>query len=541
MPKFTDNYSLNTSNPRKYVEYQMLGFNYPRTSIDLPEPDSDPVTVIRHKATSVGPKVIVEDTSFDVEGADIGVNVRWFMGQVGSFVGRKAVFRVLLGVLEDDGKVYIYKGEVHGKIVPPAGEARFGFDAVFMPNGASKTLAEDKPNKYNARALAVSNFKRSMPWKVKMPLGDYKGPMQHTAHKKSPLVARVVSAHLKNANAALSAKYIQTYGDFREAVKHIRTIYDHMGNQAHTTDLWLAWWKFFRSGLGWAEAVIKTKAIPPKSAKAVELASRVFFKRYGLGKHPVILDWFDKNQRYFEVLKEAATWPERSESNDIFKVGNFTVHNTIGASPNEVEQAKTWLEKAVSLMSRVPLEGFKRMEYGDVFLVGNITRPKWVAWYVTSEDVVYVRPSLKGVSLEQNVKTVLHELGHRYWSRVLSGAKRHEWMRYHQSIGTTNIKIKVPEVGYQLPYAVGKYKAVQVSRVDPALRVFFKDVETGQEVGSTQLRTFWSWEEEAARKLSYPTIYAASSPEEHFCEALAMYAFGDLPESQREAFEKIFG
>lgn len=68
---------------------------------DILEPDADPITVIWYKASHAGEYTVVEDTSLDVGGADIGVNVKWLLNSVDRFAGRKAIFRVLLGVLKD--------------------------------------------------------------------------------------------------------------------------------------------------------------------------------------------------------------------------------------------------------------------------------------------------------------------------------------------------------------------------------------------------------------------------------------------------------
>ena len=72
---------LNTSNENKYVEFKRMfaslgSLKLDRTAIDLPEIDATPVEVVAHKATSCGAGILIEDTSLDVEGEDVGVNVR---------------------------------------------------------------------------------------------------------------------------------------------------------------------------------------------------------------------------------------------------------------------------------------------------------------------------------------------------------------------------------------------------------------------------------------------------------------------------------
>lgn len=154
-------WKLNTSNWGKYQEYKYLFAKHKQdldiTTVDLKEIQSDPVSVIVHKASQMEDQVLVEDTSLDIEGADVGVNVRWLLDRLSEYEGRPAVFRVLLAY-KSNKKVFVYQGEVHGTIVSPKGDAGFGFDALFRPKGAFETLAEAKPERVNARAIAINHL-----------------------------------------------------------------------------------------------------------------------------------------------------------------------------------------------------------------------------------------------------------------------------------------------------------------------------------------------------------------------------------------------
>lgn len=70
----------------------------------------------------------------------------------------------------------------------PRGDSNFGwalpdsvrsrFDPVFQPVGATKTLAEDKPDEYSARAKAVESFVRDQPYAIVNPIFDWDGEYQ---------------------------------------------------------------------------------------------------------------------------------------------------------------------------------------------------------------------------------------------------------------------------------------------------------------------------------------------------------------------------
>lgn len=174
-------WKLNTSNVGKLQEFQRLFKKHntilTSTHFDLDEIEADPISVVAHKASQLDEGILIEDTSLEVEGADIGVNVRWMLDHLQEFAGKKATWTVLLAYRKGED-VHIYKGEVHGTIVIPTGEGGFGFDPVFLPDGASQTLAESKPDQVNARALAVDALLTKNRFAKVKAIFDWNGPWQ---------------------------------------------------------------------------------------------------------------------------------------------------------------------------------------------------------------------------------------------------------------------------------------------------------------------------------------------------------------------------
>lgn len=172
---------LNTSNDKKLLEFVRLFAKYQislrSTSIDILEIEADPVTTIIHKASQMGEGVLVEDTSLEIEQASVGVNIRWQIGDLPKYIGRKAVWTVLLACREK-GQVYVYEGKVSGQIVPPKGDVSFGFDPFFLPEGVEDTLGESKPDSVNARAKAVEAFVMKSPASVHPPIFEWNGSWQ---------------------------------------------------------------------------------------------------------------------------------------------------------------------------------------------------------------------------------------------------------------------------------------------------------------------------------------------------------------------------
>ena len=172
---------LNTSNAGKLREFQNLFLKYRvkllDTQFDIEEIDADPITVIAHKASQLDELILIDDTSLDIEDATVGVNIRWLIDHLNDYIGHKAIWRVLLAYRTGD-QVFIYKGEIHGTIAAARGYNGFGFDPFFLPEGAEQTLAEFKPDEYNARALAVDALMKGEHCEIAKAIYEWDGPWQ---------------------------------------------------------------------------------------------------------------------------------------------------------------------------------------------------------------------------------------------------------------------------------------------------------------------------------------------------------------------------
>lgn len=178
-------WKLNTSNLGKFEEFKRLfathGTKLETSHIDLEEIDADPIKVVAHKASQLDENILVEDTSLDIEGASVGINIRWLLDHLTEYAGRKAEWTVLLAFRQDD-QVYIYKGTISGTIVLPRGTMGFGFDPVFLPDGSNQTLAESKPDAINARAKAVESLLQGNVYTKHPMIKNWDGPWQKSDH-----------------------------------------------------------------------------------------------------------------------------------------------------------------------------------------------------------------------------------------------------------------------------------------------------------------------------------------------------------------------
>lgn len=153
---------LVTSNRHKYDKIAAaLGYPLQQIDLDLLEIQTTKVAeVIEHKVKEayrrVGKPVLVEDTglSFAAWHGLPGALIRWFLTSVGNegicrmlngFADRRAVAESCIGFY-DGAHFAAFTATAPGTIsAAPRGNFGFGWDAIFQPDGSTKTFAEFAP------------------------------------------------------------------------------------------------------------------------------------------------------------------------------------------------------------------------------------------------------------------------------------------------------------------------------------------------------------------------------------------------------------
>jgi len=156
-----------------------LGISVDRKDIDFAEIQSlDLVEVVEDKARRayeiVKSPVIVDDNSLVINalGKLPGPLVRYFLKELGNqgicdlVTGKKdKTASADVAICYFDGKeMKTFVGTIKGSIAKhPAGENGFGWDAIFIPDGYTKTRAELTNDEYdkveiNPRKIALGNF-----------------------------------------------------------------------------------------------------------------------------------------------------------------------------------------------------------------------------------------------------------------------------------------------------------------------------------------------------------------------------------------------
>ncbi len=149
---------LVTSNENKWIEAQrLLGRELERVSLDLPELQAESTRAValekaRAAFAMLGRPVVVEDTGIELDafGGFPGPFIKFWekLGGLASICRaldtstRRAAAVCALGICSAEG-ARVVEGRITGVISEaPRGTQGFGWDAIFVPEGESRTFAE---------------------------------------------------------------------------------------------------------------------------------------------------------------------------------------------------------------------------------------------------------------------------------------------------------------------------------------------------------------------------------------------------------------
>lgn len=180
-------FATNNANKRDEVAQMLDGQYHIQTLADLgitediPEDAPDLTGNAQLKARYVyeryGVNVFADDTGLEVhalngapgvhsarfagEQRDNAANIRKLLAALANASDRSAQFRTVICLILD-GKEYLFEGKVEGEIIAELkGDAGFGYDPVFRPNGRMETFAEMTKGDKNAishRGRAISKL-----------------------------------------------------------------------------------------------------------------------------------------------------------------------------------------------------------------------------------------------------------------------------------------------------------------------------------------------------------------------------------------------
>jgi hypothetical protein len=314
-------------------------------------------------------------------------------------------------------------------------------------------------------------------------------------------------------------------------------------------------------------SILQTYTLPPALRKKIEIASRVYLKetrprfknKHGNGLY---LEYIVAYEKYFGMLsdhldfakeairigKEHAEEAPEGGAATKFKVGPFTVVNTGGFSDKQMAEVREVVAKAATLLQS---SGLSQVCYGEIQVTNTLWKANVLAFYLVGKDEMFIRANVK--ANHDTVRTVLHELGHRFEHKFLKGGSRAVNQLYRllsgQEMSRKNRydESMVPKPGEKL---TSKGKTYLVTKAVPVggkeYKIYLQQEDDPKVQASISLEG-WLSSFTVSRDvdadpnyIGFVSNYAKTGgPSENFAEMFAFYCMNKLPALQSAPFESI--
>jgi len=166
-----------TGSKNKFAEVKAVLPQVEQMEMDLPEiQELDAHKIIQAKLSEAlkhhTGAFMAEDTSLYYDGMNglPGPLNKWFIHAIGDkglyklaqTFGTAARAKTIIGYVDERGTINFFEGETRGTIVEPKTESKFGWDAIFLPEGSTKTyneMTQEEKNAISHRGKALARLK----------------------------------------------------------------------------------------------------------------------------------------------------------------------------------------------------------------------------------------------------------------------------------------------------------------------------------------------------------------------------------------------
>lgn len=298
-------------------------------------------------------------------------------------------------------------------------------------------------------------------------------------------------------------------------------------------------------------AVIQQLALPPKSRKAIEAASkfwskstrRVNTKSLGYTEEYEMafveryfedLELYQKYDKLFKhVLSEGKAHTSEGEGATSLRAGPFLVVNTGGFDAESMAQKVKLVEECTDLLHKI---GLGKVCYGNVLITNRLTSDAYTqAFYLIASDELFIRGDTK-VTMS-GVQAVCHELAHRYHHKFLGASNRDVRALYAKiKSQQAGVDLPTPNIGEVIKWKGEDLTVVSIDRQHGQIRM--KIPEEPKYTFSLAISAYAHSKGFQASK--FVTPYAEKGgPSENFAEMVAFYAMGKLPPDQVEILKPL--
>ena len=308
----------------------------------------------------------------------------------------------------------------------------------------------------------------------------------------------------------------------REAVKSFNNIVrTHKQNRKAAVPSIIT---FFRNELfNVVMTAVSGYRIPPQSYDMVSYLVELVLNR---NPYDALINFEKWGNSIAKFLTTCGKWPRlQGIEGNFVVVPQLTLPNkAIEMITDAVVHCEHTLRGTGTASSKLkPVDRMKELVYGPVLISYDVV-PGAAAFYLISEDFIVIQSQARTLHVNMLTHAILHELGHRYWKLFASEECKKRWMVYYllclRSVQSRD-RLKVGTVIYDQHYfRRGGEELLRIEGFDNSVRC--------RNVANNHLVTLPY--EHAAVRTAFPTNYAVTNYEEHFCETFAIYLAGNLIE-----------
>lgn len=265
--------------------------------------------------------------------------------------------------------------------------------------------------------------------------------------------------------------------------------------------------------------------VPPQNYDMVSYLVELVLQRSSRDALLLFEKWGNTIAKF---LKTCSTWQPLQG----IQGRNFVVVPQLALPPKAIEmitQAVMHCEHTLlatgGIESKIaPVVRMEELVYGPVLISYDVV-PGAAAFYLISEDFLVIQSQARTMHVNMLTHATFHELGHRYWKLFADAPRKLMWSAYHLKclqVARSRERLKVGTIIYDSNYWLrGGNELLKIDHFDSSVCCF----------GMGAKKSFVTMPHEtAAIRTAFPTNYAATNEEEHFCETFAIYLGGNLIE-----------
>ena len=228
-------------------------------------------------------------------------------------------------------------------------------------------------------------------------------------------------------------------------------------------------------------------------------------------------------------------WLNNQVKEQVISVGKASLHYA-GHTYNELQiaQVKEALIKTEAIMATSVIPHFKEAFYGDILVIDE--EESAPASYNKTTDTIWLRKKFVTASMDLKIHMLIHEIGHRYYKKVLNQKQKDNWNElYHILLTLKNSKL--PQIGDSLFFDwsiesrgldPGKDFIISEDKDENGLPLYIAKHPDHNRIVKIPLKIFMR------NSTMFPSQYSQKNPEEFFCEALSLYTAGRMKKSVKD-------